>query len=70
MLLQSGALVAYGSSSSSESSNTLTTKSPPQQPTTVGQSAEVVRYLDVIQDTLKEGWTVHTAKDGRLYYCK
>lgn len=28
------------------------------------------RYLDLIQDTLKEGWSVHATKDGRLYYCK
>lgn len=28
------------------------------------------RYLDLIQDTLKDGWSVHTNKDGRLYYCK
>lgn len=35
-----------------------------------GPTPEVASYLDVIQDTLKEGWTVHTAKDGRLYYCK
>ncbi|XP_021709477.1 uncharacterized protein LOC5575615 [Aedes aegypti] len=27
------------------------------------------RYLESLQETLKEGWTVHTAKDGRLYYC-
>ncbi|XP_037048563.1 uncharacterized protein LOC119083046 isoform X2 [Bradysia coprophila] len=27
------------------------------------------RYLDLIQDTLKEGWSVHANKDGRLYYC-
>lgn len=26
--------------------------------------------LDAIQQRIKEGWTVHTAKDGRLYYCK
>lgn len=28
------------------------------------------RYLDLIQDTLKDGWSVHAIKDGRLYYCK
>ncbi|CAO1409017.1 unnamed protein product [Diamesa tonsa] len=27
-------------------------------------------YVETIQEQLKEGWTVHTAKDGRLYYCK
>lgn len=34
------------------------------------QPEEVNRYLDLIQDTLKEGWTVHATKEGRLYYCK
>lgn len=28
------------------------------------------RYLDLIQDTLKDGWSVHSNKDGRLFYCK
>lgn len=28
------------------------------------------RYLDLVQDTLKDGWSVHANKDGRLYYCK
>lgn len=31
---------------------------------------EITRYLDLIQDTLKDGWTVHATKEGRLYYCK
>ncbi|CAD7093520.1 unnamed protein product [Hermetia illucens] len=30
---------------------------------------DLSRHLDVLQDTLKDGWTVHTGKDGRLYYC-
>lgn len=34
------------------------------------QHQDVSRYLDTLQDMLKEGWTAHTAKDGRLYYCK
>lgn len=34
------------------------------------QSFEVSKQLDNIQDNLGEGWTVHLAKDGRLYYCK
>lgn len=37
---------------------------------TILASDEVSRYLDLIQDTLKEGWTVHATKEGRLYYCK
>ena len=28
------------------------------------------RNLDIIQDSLKDGWSVHANKDGRLYYCK
>lgn len=27
-------------------------------------------YLDVVQDSLKEGWSVHATQNGRLYYCK
>lgn len=34
------------------------------------KSDEITRHLDLIQDTLKDGWTVHATKDGRLYYCK
>ncbi|CAG9804042.1 unnamed protein product [Chironomus riparius] len=30
---------------------------------------DVNGYLENIQDQLKEGYTVHTAKDSRLYYC-
>ncbi|KAG5680286.1 hypothetical protein PVAND_009804 [Polypedilum vanderplanki] len=30
---------------------------------------DVNGYLENIQEQLKEGFTVHTAKDGRLYYC-
>lgn len=41
-----------------------------QQPPTILVSDEVTRYLDLIQDTLKDGWTVHATKEGRLYYCK
>lgn len=37
---------------------------------TILASDEVTRYLDLIQDTLKDGWTVHATKEGRLYYCK
>lgn len=39
-------------------------------PPTILASDEVTRYLDLIQDTLKDGWTVHATKEGRLYYCK
>lgn len=44
-------------------------KMPPPPPTILA-SDEVTRYLDLIQDTLKDGWTVHATKEGRLYYCK
>ncbi|CAG9132610.1 hypothetical protein JYU34_017331 [Plutella xylostella] len=26
--------------------------------------------LELLQGELKDGWTVHTGRDGRLYYCK
>lgn len=36
----------------------------------VQTNQDLTRYLDVVQDSLKEGWSVHASKDGRLYYCK
>ena len=51
----------------------------PQAPSSITSSSsssstppnkDISRYVDAIQEQLKEGWTVHTAKDGRLYYCK
>lgn len=36
----------------------------------IGNWGEIDRHLDAVQDKLKAGWTVHVAKDGRLYYCK
>ncbi|XP_037956584.1 uncharacterized protein LOC119686158 [Teleopsis dalmanni] len=35
----------------------------------VGNWKEIDRHLEAIQNKLKEGWTVHVGKDGRLYYC-
>jgi hypothetical protein len=64
MLLQAGQanepLLSTQPSSLTSSSSASST--PPIQ--------DVNRYLEAIQENLKEGWTVHTAKDGRLYYCK
>lgn len=37
---------------------------------TIPANQDSVNNLDAIQENIKEGWTVHTAKDGRLYYCK
>ncbi|XP_038214206.1 uncharacterized protein LOC119834007 [Zerene cesonia] len=34
------------------------------------ERAENDEALDKLQGELKEGWTVHTGRDGRLYYCK
>lgn len=34
------------------------------------QRHDEIQLLNQIQDTLKEGWTVHLAENGRLYYCK
>jgi hypothetical protein len=67
MLLQSGQqmlnaehlLTAQPSSLTSSSSASST---PPVQ--------DVNRYMELLQENLKEGWTVHTAKEKRLYYCK
>lgn len=59
--------------------------SPPQPPPSQPQSMTLpvvdsfatnhqrhdeIQLLNQIQDTLKEGWTVHLAENGRLYYCK
>lgn len=54
---------------------TIVTSSPtasPTEPPPPGPEpiVKVSKFLDVIQDTLKDGWTVHTTKEGRLYYCK
>lgn len=34
------------------------------------QRRDEIQRLNQIQDTLKEGWTVHLTENGRLYYCK
>lgn len=34
------------------------------------QRHDEIQLLNQIQDKLKEGWTVHLAENGRLYYCK
>ncbi|XP_077295591.1 uncharacterized protein LOC143917857 [Arctopsyche grandis] len=34
-----------------------------------GPSVNPDGALDVVRRRLKEGWTVHTGRDGRLYYC-
>ncbi|CAH2046804.1 unnamed protein product, partial [Iphiclides podalirius] len=36
----------------------------------LGRTAEDEAALERLQAELKEGWTVHTGRDGRLYYCK
>ncbi|XP_005188022.2 uncharacterized protein LOC101899879 [Musca domestica] len=38
-------------------------------PATIGNWAEIDRHLEVLQASLKQGWTVHLGKEGRLYYC-
>uniref|UniRef100_A0A182PFF4 WW domain-containing protein n=1 Tax=Anopheles epiroticus TaxID=199890 RepID=A0A182PFF4_9DIPT len=47
---------------SSLTSSSSASSTPPIQ--------DVSRYLETLQEQLKDGWTAHTAKDGRLYYCK
>ncbi|XP_034663930.1 uncharacterized protein LOC117898554 isoform X2 [Drosophila subobscura] len=34
-----------------------------------GNWSEIDGHLETIQDKLKPGWTVHSGKEGRLYYC-
>ncbi|XP_053679719.1 uncharacterized protein LOC128730669 [Anopheles nili] len=46
---------------SSLTSSSSASSTPPIQ--------DASRYLETLQEQLKEGWTAHTAKDGRLYYC-
>lgn len=41
-----------------------------QQPTHMAAANEVAQYVEMVQDSLKDGWSVHATKDGRLYYCK
>lgn len=65
MLLQSGHHM--GIDQLYHPNDALKMSSPPP---TILASDEVTRYLDLIQDTLKDGWTVHATKEGRLYYCK
>lgn len=50
------------SSSITSSSSASSSITPPTR--------EASSYLENIQEHLKEGYTVHAAKDGRLYYCK
>lgn len=60
-----------------QSGNTLATtghvchgQGPGQKNNTMQPSPQASRYLDIVQDSLKEGWSVHANKEGRLYYCK
>lgn len=48
--------------SSITSSSSASSTTPPTRDVNV--------FLESLQDQLKDGFTVHTAKDGRLYYCK
>lgn len=41
-----------------------------QQPANTAPQPDQQRYLELMQSTLKDEWSVHAAKDGRLYYCK
>lgn len=48
----------------------VSTGTAPAAPIVASAANDVSRYVDMVQDSLKEGWSVHAAKDGRLYYCK
>lgn len=63
MLLQSGQKIG-----DTELQSSLTTTTPASKLTTQQQIIET--QLDIVRGRLKEGWTAHTAKEGRLYYCK
>lgn len=64
MLLQSGHTLSGGD-------HVCHGQGPGQKTNTLESSTQAVtRYLDIVQDSLKEGWSVHASKDGRLYYCK
>lgn len=62
----SGSVAGSGGGSSGVNSLTITTNND----STATSSVPENNSLDAIQQKIKEGWTVHTAKDGRLYYCK
>lgn len=36
----------------------------------IGNWEDLDRHLEAIQTKLKDGWSVHLGKEGRLYYCK
>lgn len=36
----------------------------------IGNWETIDRHLQAVQENLKNDWTVHMSKDGRLYYCK
>jgi hypothetical protein len=66
MLLQSGQMLnaehLLSAQPSSLTSSSSASSTPPVQ--------DVTRYVETLQENLKEGWTIHTAKEKRLYYCK
>lgn len=73
----SGSVGGSGGGSSGITSFTATTIIPNNHDSTLTtQTSSAARgitgnnSIDAIQQRIKEGWTVHTAKDGRLYYCK
>ena len=36
----------------------------------LGNWEDIDRHLEAVQTKLKDGWSVHLGKEGRLYYCK
>ena len=36
----------------------------------LGNWGDIDRHLEAVQTKLKDGWSVHLGKEGRLYYCK
>lgn len=66
MLLQSSGQTSLGAAEHL----TLTLNNGSNGSGSSGSALEQECQLDAIESRLKEGWTVHTAKEGRLYYCK
>lgn len=68
MLLQSGH--HFDADQLCSQSDTNATTNPNTIKTLTTPPPESQRYLDLVQSTLKDEWSVHSAKDGRLFYCK
>lgn len=62
-----GPKVTFLANGNISSSTSALTTMPSQSP---GNWEDIDRHLEAVQIKLKEGWSVHLGKEGRLYYCK